>query len=288
VIGVWFGRNDKRNVIKPFTDRIQTKNRAELKAVVQGLAIVRDAENVSIKTHSEYVVQNVKTELENWKRQGWRLKRGNQNRVSNFDLWEQLYDMLHSSPQHVTWTLLRPKSMDVKDLQATATLIEKSSALIKDSTVVQTDVAYPVEDDVGLIPAYGVWFGHGDHRNRVALCSDTQSPSKIRCELRAAIMALRATEGESQVTIRTKSEEILRYIYELEGWKKNDWKLKNGNPVYNADLWKELDALLQNEDQAVLWRPASSQTIMPFIMQDIYARGHPVKVTRPQEPAIVG
>ena len=49
--------------MEPFTDRIQTKNRADLKAAVAALKMVSDGV-VEIRTRSEYVFQNVQYELE--------------------------------------------------------------------------------------------------------------------------------------------------------------------------------------------------------------------------------
>ena len=49
---------------------------------------------------------------QNWKAQGWRRRRGNQNRVSNFDLWEQVHDLLERKNLKVVWSMIKPKEND--------------------------------------------------------------------------------------------------------------------------------------------------------------------------------
>ena len=59
----------------------------------------------------------------------------------------------------------------------------------------------------------------------------------------------------------------------LQSWKQNDWKLRNGRPVWNRDLWEELAGLLESRpQQTVLWRPAITTQLMSRIMQDILSR----------------
>jgi ribonuclease HI len=271
VYGVWFGVDDPRNIVEPFTDRIQTKNRADLKAAVAALKMVSDGV-VEIRTRSEYVFQNVQYELENWKAQGWRRRRGNQNRVSNFDLWEQVHDLLERKNLKVVWSMIKPKENDGMDVLAATLLRERASAWVRGATIIQTDIAFPKKDDVGLVPSYGVWFGSGDYRNAIFPLPD-EVPTPNRAELRAVILALSLVPLEPQVTISSHSTYILSNIADLQSWKQNDWKLRNGRPVWNRDLWEELAGLLESRpQQTVLWRPAITTQLMSRIMQDILSR----------------
>jgi len=66
-----------------------------------------------------------------------------------------------------------------------------------------------------------------------------------RMELRAAIEALRSLERASDVRIFTDSEYLRNGITAwIKGWKVRGWLTAAKQPVRNADLWRELDALV--------------------------------------------
>jgi ribonuclease HI len=63
-----------------------------------------------------------------------------------------------------------------------------------------------------------------------------------RMELTAAIMALRALKRACDVTLHTDST-YLRDAFErrwLANWQRNGWLTREGNPVLNEDLWRQL------------------------------------------------
>lgn len=63
-----------------------------------------------------------------------------------------------------------------------------------------------------------------------------------RMELRAAIEALNALNGERSVTLYTDSKYVMDGINSwIIGWKKRGWKTANRQPVKNKDLWQALD-----------------------------------------------
>jgi ribonuclease HI len=62
-------------------------------------------------------------------------------------------------------------------------------------------------------------------------------------ELTAAIKALQALKGPSEVILYTDSTYVLKGITEwIDGWKRDGWRNSAKKPVANADLWQELDA----------------------------------------------
>jgi ribonuclease HI len=65
-----------------------------------------------------------------------------------------------------------------------------------------------------------------------------------RMELTAAIKALRALTGSSNVILTTDSKYLKRGMTEwINGWKRYGWKTAAGTPVINQDLWQELNFL---------------------------------------------
>ncbi|MEN6369394.1 MAG: ribonuclease HI [Thermotogota bacterium] len=66
-----------------------------------------------------------------------------------------------------------------------------------------------------------------------------------RMELTAAIEALKALRGPSEVDLYTDSTYVRSGITEwIDVWKQNGWRRRSGKrwlPVKNEDLWRELD-----------------------------------------------
>ena len=77
-----------------------------------------------------------------------------------------------------------------------------------------------------------------------------------RMEMRAVIEALKKFGGEGDITIWSDSKYVVQGVSDwLEGWKKNDWKRREGNrlrSIKNLDLWKQLDEL-NNENIKWHW-----------------------------------
>ena len=76
-----------------------------------------------------------------------------------------------------------------------------------------------------------------------------------RMELLGAIHALEALKRPCHVRLHTDSEYVRRGITEwLAGWKAKGWKTASKEPVKNAELWKQLDALVEGSGHRIDWR----------------------------------
>jgi ribonuclease HI len=63
-----------------------------------------------------------------------------------------------------------------------------------------------------------------------------------RMELMAAISALEALKGPSEITVITDSNYVKGGVTGwIHGWKRNGWKTADRKPVKNEDLWRRLD-----------------------------------------------
>lgn len=75
-----------------------------------------------------------------------------------------------------------------------------------------------------------------------------------RMELMAAIEGLRAINEPCIVTITTDSQYVRKGITEwMTNWKRNGWRTAAKEPVKNADLWQQLDALNQQHQVSWAW-----------------------------------
>lgn len=98
---------------------------------------------------------------------------------------------------------------------------------------------------------WGVLLRLGPHEK--TLYGGELQTTNNRMELTAAIRGLEALKRPAQVLLTTDSEYVMKGIREwMPNWKKRGWKTASKQPVKNADLWRELD-LLVNQHQ-VEWR----------------------------------
>lgn len=85
------------------------------------------------------------------------------------------------------------------------------------------------------------------------LSGGERNTTNNRMELSAAIEALKTLPDCAGVVLMTDSQYVQKGITEwIRNWKKNGWKNASKQPVKNADLWIELDAL--NQKHTIEWR----------------------------------
>lgn len=65
-----------------------TNNRMELRAVIEGLSLLKKPSLVDLTSDSQYVLNGLKEWMKSWKARGW--KTADKKPVKNQDLWEQL------------------------------------------------------------------------------------------------------------------------------------------------------------------------------------------------------
>lgn len=93
--------------------------------------------------------------------------------------------------------------------------------------------------------------GRGNH---LLLAGHTPDTTNQRMELTAAIEALKALKRSLTVHLYTDSQYLKNGLTEwLPNWKAKGWVNAQRKPVANADLWKELDSLMQIHNVIVHW-----------------------------------
>jgi ribonuclease HI len=86
------------------------------------------------------------------------------------------------------------------------------------------------------------------------LCGGEPSTTNNRMELMAVIQALQALKRPCQVKLHLDSEYVRKGITEwIHGWKAKGWVTAAKQPVKNADLWRELDALVAGGGHRIEW-----------------------------------
>ena len=100
---------------------------------------------------------------------------------------------------------------------------------------------------------WGVWLRSGDHE-RELFGGELNTPNN-RMELKAVIEGLSALKKPCSVALYLDSQYVRKGITEwITGWKAKGWKTASKQPVKNAELWKELDALVEDSGHTIEWR----------------------------------
>ena len=114
---------------------------------------------------------------------------------------------------------------------------------------IYTDGACKGNPGVG---GWGALLRYGQHEKE--LLGGAAETTNNRMELTAVIEALRALKRSSRVQICTDSQYVKNGMESwIEGWKKNGWQTTSKQPVKNADLWRELDTLVQQHQVTWTW-----------------------------------
>nr|WP_228502849.1 ribonuclease HI [Pseudoclavibacter sp. VKM Ac-2867] len=100
---------------------------------------------------------------------------------------------------------------------------------------------------------WGVWLRSGDHERE--LFGGELNTTNNRMELKAVIEGLGALKKPCSVALYLDSQYVRKGITEwITGWKAKGWKTASKQPVKNAELWKELDALVEDSGHTIEWR----------------------------------
>ena len=100
---------------------------------------------------------------------------------------------------------------------------------------------------------WGAVLKHADKEK--TLYGGEEATTNNRMELTAVIRALECLKGNKwPIEITTDSKYVLQGITEwIEGWKRKGWRNASKKPVMNADLWIQLDELVQQFEISWHW-----------------------------------
>jgi ribonuclease HI len=87
---------------------------------------------------------------------------------------------------------------------------------------------------------WGAVLRYGEHEKILSGAEDLTTNNRM--ELMAAIQALTGLREACKIDLYTDSQYVQKGISEwIVGWKRNNWKKSDRQPVKNADLWQLLD-----------------------------------------------
>ncbi len=99
---------------------------------------------------------------------------------------------------------------------------------------------------------WGVYMKYGERT--LELCGGQAQTTNNRMELTAAIRALEAIKRPCPIVFHVDSSYVKDGITQwIHAWKAKGWKTAKREPVKNADLWRELDALIGRFSITWVW-----------------------------------
>jgi len=117
------------------------------------------------------------------------------------------------------------------------------------SIVIYTDGACKGNPGVG---GWGAILRSGAHEKE--LFGGESHTTNNRMELTAVIRALESLKRPSEVDLFTDSQYVKNGIESwIHNWRRNGWKTSDKKDVKNADLWRELGALVARHDITWHW-----------------------------------
>ncbi|KAK0446318.1 ribonuclease H-like protein [Armillaria borealis] len=96
--GVWFGKEDERNIFLRLPGPNQTNNAAEIRALLEQVLAAVQSEEIMTITDSKYVIEGLCFHLKRWEDSGW-------VGVSNSDIWRATVAALRqrNTPVYSQW-----------------------------------------------------------------------------------------------------------------------------------------------------------------------------------------
>lgn len=219
-----------------------TNNRMELQAAISALQALKRPSQVELHTDSEYLRRGITEWIEKWAAQGW-VRKGDQP-IPNADLWQTLWPLVK---QHqIEWHWVKghaghPLNERVDVLAREARLaITPGVELTTDMPRLYLRVSCRGNPGPG---GWGVVLEQGEETRQHS--GSSPRTTNNRMELTAAIEALRLLPAGSAVQLFTTSDYLFQGATQWrQGWRRREWRKKDGQPIANADLWQQLDQLL--------------------------------------------
>jgi len=218
-----------------------TNNRMELQAAVAALEALTRPSQVQVHTDSEYLQKGITEWIHKWVANDWKRK---DKPISNVDLWKTLWTL--TQEHDVKWHWVRGHAGNVMNervdrLARTARLKIMSQKELIDG-IPRLYVRGACKGNPGP-GAWGVVLENGEDTEQ--LSGAVASTTNNRMEMTAVIEGLGMLPSASAVNVISTSDYLLMGATQwIHGWRKREWKKKDGKPVSNQDLWQLLESLM--------------------------------------------
>ena len=222
-----------------------TNNQMELTAAINALEALKSPCAVELYTDSQYLQKGITEWIEDWVSKGWK-KKGEP--IANAELWQKLWQLTQA--HDISWHWVRGHTGN--------RLNERVDQLAREARL---EIAPEAGFDAALPRLYtrgsckgnpgpGGWGVVLERGGDTSQFSGTMlDTTNNRMELVAVLEGLATVPARVPIYIVTTSDYVFQGATKwIHGWRRRDWKKKDGQPVANSDLWLELDKELQSRE----------------------------------------
>jgi ribonuclease HI len=235
----------------------------ELMAAIRALEALKQTCEVRLYTDSEYLRRGITEWVQTWARNGWMRGKKKDQPVENVDLWQRLLAL--TEEHNVSWEWVKGHAGNIYNERADSLARHEIARFHVDA--VDSANSIQILLLVSVKGSKGYWGAliRSQDGEQIIHGQEHETTSN-RLDVQAAVEALRAAEENLPIKVYSRSDYLRNGAKQwVKGWKKRGWVTRQGAPVKNQDLWKELDALLTAGD--VSWPPIDEA--MSFEFEDL-------------------
>ena len=245
-IGGWAAilRYGKHEKLLTGNDPNTTNNRMELTAAIAALKVLNRPAQIKFFTDSEYLRRGINEWIENWAQKGWRTEGG--SAVANADLWRELWPLTHE--HEIEWHWVRGHSGNPLNERVDRLAREARQAITAQVQISMDAPRLYTRASCKGSPGPGGWGVVLEQKGETTQSSGSEaSTTNNRMEIRAAIEGLKLLPPGSEVQLVTTSDYLFQGATKwINGWRQRNWQKRDGQPIANVDLWRELDQLMSS------------------------------------------
>jgi ribonuclease HI len=247
-----------------------TNNRMELEAAWRALQALTRPCLVHLYTDSQYLQKGITTWLPSWQAKNWLKNQKTGEPIPNAELWQAL--AAETSRHQITWHWVRGHAGNTHNERVDELATSARLAITPPEQLSELSPRLFVRASCLGNPGPGGWgavllVGRGEEAQKLAFSGNERRSSSNRMELQGVLAGLAEVEkllGEGEGMKRNTAVQIITtsdYVYQgatqwLPGWRRQNWRKKDGQPIANADLWQTLDEWRTGEKFALRWFPA--------------------------------
>ncbi len=240
-------------------DPATTNNRMELQAAIAALSALNRPSDIEFYTDSEYLRRGITEWIERWAARGW--QRSGRKPVPNADLWQALWSQVRR--HHIDWRWVKGHAGNPLNERVDRLARQARLAITPEEEALVDRLSIYVRASCQGNPGPGGWGvvleDDGETRQE---SGGEPGTTNNRMELMGAVAGLRLVPAGGAIQLFTLSDYVFQGATRwIHGWRRRQWRKKDGRPVSHADLWQELDQLAAQ--RRIRWLSLKGETDLP-------------------------
>jgi len=228
-----------------------TNNRMELTAVVRALSVLEKPHEIILYTDSQYVKNGITSWIKKWQKNNWLT--ANKKPVKNVDLWKAL--LAQSNRHEISWKWVRGHTLNKWNERADELAVAARKKGVVSVSPTETKTTASSDNTIHLYTGVtckhstgvGAWCVIMAWRHHMKIMGQRVTDMTAnQLYITAVTEALSRLTKKLPVEVHTHSGYLRDGASSwLEGWKKRNWRTREGMPVSNRDQWQQLSKMLE-------------------------------------------